>query len=98
MPFGKPDAVYHGPTTFMPLTYDPYIAPKDLGIYQEIGNHKFQDVNAGEIVQRILRSRQMYEERQKKKGAKAAGEEAVQRREDMEKEAAALEKERAMRR
>ncbi|CAL8582582.1 choline phosphate cytidylyltransferase, variant 3 [Xanthoria parietina] len=98
MPFGKPDAVYHGPTTFMPLTYDPYIAAKDLGIYQEIGNHKFQNVNAGEIVQRILRSRQMYEERQKKKGEKAAGEEAVQRREDMEKEAAALEKERAMRR
>ncbi|KAL8857315.1 MAG: hypothetical protein Q9178_006081 [Gyalolechia marmorata] len=98
LPFGAPHAVYHGPTTFMPLTYDPYVAAKDMGIYQEIGNHEFQNVNAGEIVQRILRSRQMYEDRQKKKGEKAAGEEAVQRREHMEKEAAALEKERAVNR
>ncbi|KAL9604084.1 MAG: hypothetical protein Q9179_001973 [Wetmoreana sp. 5 TL-2023] len=98
IPFGTPHAVYHGPTTFMPLTYDPYVAARDLGIYQEIGNHDFQHVNAGEIVQRILRSRQMYEERQKKKGEKAAGEEAVRRREDMEKEAAVLEYERAVNR
>ncbi|KAL8737381.1 MAG: hypothetical protein Q9181_001718, partial [Wetmoreana brouardii] len=98
IPFGTPHAVYHGPTTFMPLTYDPYVTAKDLGIYQEIGNHEFQHVNAGEIVQRILRSRQMYEERQKKKGEKAAGEEAVRRREDMETEAVILEKERAVNR
>ncbi|KAL8682766.1 MAG: hypothetical protein Q9186_001188 [Xanthomendoza sp. 1 TL-2023] len=98
LPFRKPHAVYHGPTTFMPLTYDPYVAAKDLGIYHEIGDHAFQYVNAGEIVQRILRSRQMYEERQKKKGMKAAGEEAVRRRECMEEEAAALEKERAVNR
>ncbi|KAL8821214.1 MAG: hypothetical protein Q9223_000729 [Gallowayella weberi] len=95
LPFGKPHAVYHGPTTFMPLTYDPYAGAKELGIYQQIGDHAFQNVNAGEIVQRILRSRQMYEERQKKKGEKTAGEEAVRRREVMEEEAAALEKERA---
>lgn len=68
----------------MPLTYDPYIAAKELGIYQEIGSHEFQHVNAGEIVQRILRSRQMYEERQRKKGEKVAGEDAVRRREEME--------------
>ena len=90
--------MYHGPTAFIPLTYDPYIDAKHLGIYQEIGNHDFQDVNAGEIVQRILRSRQMYEERQRKKGEKGAGEEAVRRRELMEEEAAALEKERAVNR
>lgn len=82
----------------MPLTYDPYVAARDMGIYQEIGNHKFQDVNAGEIVQRILQSRQMYEERQKKKGEKAAGEEAVRLRERMEEEAAALAKDRALHR
>ncbi|KAL8766468.1 MAG: hypothetical protein Q9209_006762 [Squamulea sp. 1 TL-2023] len=98
LPFGTPHAVYHGPTTFMPLTYDPYAAAKELGVYREIGVHDFQDVNAGEIVQRILRSRQMYEDRQKKKGEKAAGEEAVRRREHMEKEVAALEKERAVNR
>ncbi|KAI4259385.1 MAG: hypothetical protein LQ352_000794 [Teloschistes flavicans] len=95
LPFGTPHAVYHGPTAFMPLTYDPYAPAKDLGLYREIGSHDFQHVNAGEIVQRILRSRQLYEERQKKKGEKGAGEEAVRRREQMEKDAAALGKERA---
>ena len=95
LPFGIPHAVYHGPTAFMPLTYDPYVAAKEIGIYQEVGDHDFQHVNAGEIVQRILRSRQMYEARQKKKGEKATGEDAVRRREQMEEEATALEKERA---
>ena len=94
LPFGTPNAVYHGPTSFMPLTYDPYTAAKDLGIYQEIGKHDYQDVNAAEIVQRILKSRQMYEERQRNKGEKAAGEEAVRRREQMEEEAADLERRR----
>ncbi len=95
-PFGCiPDAVYHGPTAFMPLTYDPYVAAKELGIYKEVGEHAFQNVNAGEIVQRILRSREMYEARQRAKGEKAVGEEAVRRREEMEREAKALEEERA---
>ncbi|MCJ1470284.1 hypothetical protein MMC07_008929 [Pseudocyphellaria aurata] len=86
-PFGAPNAVFHGPTSFMPLTYDPYTEAKKLKIYQEIGNHDFQNVNAGEIVQRILRSREIYEERQRSKGAKAASEEATRRREVMEREA-----------
>ncbi|KAJ9247385.1 hypothetical protein DTO207G8_8084 [Paecilomyces variotii] len=30
MPTGVPSAVYHGPTTFIPLTYDPYTAPKQM--------------------------------------------------------------------
>ncbi|CAD6582338.1 MAG: hypothetical protein ASARMPREDX12_000911 [Alectoria sarmentosa] len=95
IPYGIPDAVYHGPTSFMPLTYDPYTAAKALGVYHEIGNHDFQNVNAGEIVQRILKSREIYEERQRAKGEKAATEEAVQRREAMEQEASRLEKDRA---
>lgn len=95
IPYGTPDAVYHGPTSFVPLTYDPYTAAKDLGIYREIGNHDFQNVNAGEIVQRILKNRGMYEERQRAKGEKAATEQAVQRRELMEQDAASLEKDRA---
>lgn len=73
-PFGKPDAVYHGPTSFIPLDYDPYKDAKELGIYQEIGPHTFDEVNAGEIVQRILKSRKKYEERQRAKGEKAATE------------------------
>ncbi|KAF3760588.1 Nucleotidylyl transferase [Cryphonectria parasitica EP155] len=84
LPLGTPDAVYHGPTSFMPLTYDPYTAPKELGIYREIGTHTFQEVNAGTIVQRILRSREMYEERQRKKGQKADVEAATKLREELE--------------
>lgn len=61
----------------MPLTYDPYTAAKELGIYQEIGEHSFQHVNAGEIVQRIMKSREMYEARQRAKAAKAVGEDTI---------------------
>ena len=78
----------------MPMTYDPYADAKALGIYKEIGSHDFQNVNAGEIVQRILRSREIYEERQRKKGEKASTEEDVKRREAMERETAALKEER----
>lgn len=85
-PWGTPDAVYHGPTSFIPLTYDPYTAPKEMGIYQEIGSHSFANVNAGQIVERILKSRAMYEERQRVKGVKGIGEDATRRREIMEEE------------
>ncbi|KAG9246449.1 phosphoethanolamine cytidylyltransferas-like protein [Calycina marina] len=85
-PWGTPDAVYHGPTSFMPLTFDPYTAPKELGIYREIGEHNFDSVNAGQIVQRILKSRDMYEERQRVKGVKEIGEEAQRTREILEEE------------
>lgn len=70
----------------MPLTYDPYTAPRELGIYKEIGQHTFHDVNAGTIVQRILKSREMYEERQRKKGQKADVEAAAKLRETLEEE------------
>ncbi|KAK7404105.1 choline phosphate cytidylyltransferase [Neonectria punicea] len=86
LPRGTPDAVYHGPTSFMPLTYDPYTAPKAMGIYREIGEHTFADVNAGQIVQRIMKSRDMYEARQRAKGMKAEVEEAAREREIMEEE------------
>lgn len=84
--WGTPHAVYHGPTSFMPLTYDPYTAPKELGIYQEIGEHTFQDVNAGNIVERIMSSRKQYEERQRRKGEKADVEAAARLREQLEEE------------
>lgn len=70
----------------MPLTYDPYTAPKAMGIYKEIGQHNFSEVNAGSIVQRIMKSRDMYEERQRVKGVKGIGEEAQRRREVLEEE------------
>lgn len=71
----------------MPLTYDPYAPAKAMGIYHEIANHEFQNVNAGHIVERIMKGRAMYEERQRLKGEKGVGEEAVRRREEMEREA-----------
>jgi len=77
MPFGVPDVVYHGPTTFIPLTYDPYAAPKRMGIFRQISDHPFQHVNAGEIVGRILKSREAYEERQRAKLQKGIIEEQV---------------------
>lgn len=70
----------------MPLTYDPYTAPKELGIYREVGEHAFSDVNAGQIVERIMKSREMYEARQRAKGVKAAGEAAAREREILEEE------------
>lgn len=70
----------------MPLTYDPYTAPKAMGIYREIGEHAFSEVNAGEIVQRIMKSRDMYEARQRAKGMKAEVESAARERELMEEE------------
>jgi len=80
MPWGVPDVVYHGPTTFIPLTYDPYVAPREMGIFREVERHPFQAVNAGEIVERILRSRNAYEERQRAKLQKGIIEQASKER------------------
>ncbi|KXS99807.1 hypothetical protein AC578_8867 [Pseudocercospora eumusae] len=85
-----PDVVYHGPTAFMPpstLEGDPYADAKALGIFHETGKHDFQDVNAEHIVKRIMARRDDYQERQRKKGVKAVGEEAHRRREQLEREA-----------
>lgn len=79
--FGRLDCVYHGPTSFMPLTYDPYTTARRMGLYEEIPQHEYAGVNAGTIVQRILRSRDQYEARQKAKGMKAEIEEAQRKRE-----------------
>jgi ethanolamine-phosphate cytidylyltransferase len=85
LPFGRRlDAVYHGPTAFMPPSLaegDPYADAKSMGIFTETPTHEFQDVNAEHIVQRILSRREEYEERQRKKGAKNVGETAQQERE-----------------
>lgn len=81
------DAVYHGPTiSHLPGTHDPYTDAKSMGLLRDIPAHPFSHVNATEIVDRILKSRALYEERQRVKGVKGVGEEAVRRREAMEKE------------
>ncbi|KAA8893298.1 hypothetical protein FN846DRAFT_546823 [Sphaerosporella brunnea] len=68
---GKIEAVYHGPTAFMDGEEDTYAVAKERGIYREVGAHPFQDINAGTIVTRILHRKDLYEERQRKKGIKA---------------------------
>lgn len=78
----------------MPLSYDPYEAPKAMGIFQKISSHAFGEVNAGTIVQRIMKSRDLYEERQRKKGVKASVEAAARQREILEEEQLQKEKER----
>jgi ethanolamine-phosphate cytidylyltransferase len=94
MPMGKIGAVYHGPTAFMPSTFDPYADAKQMGILRQIEDHPYSHVNAAEIVGRIMKSRQAFEERQRRKGEKAVGEEAVRQREILEQQQAAIEAER----
>jgi ethanolamine-phosphate cytidylyltransferase len=57
-----------------------------MGIFRQIGPHEFSDVNAATIVDRIKKSRDRYEARQKAKGVKAEVEDAVRRRELLEEE------------
>ena len=71
----------------MPTKDDPYGDAKAMGIFKETGKHLFQDVNAAQIVERIMDRREEYEERQRKKGIKAVGEEATHKRELLEREA-----------
>lgn len=94
MPMGTVAAVYHGPTAFMPSTLDPYADAKAMGILREVEPHPYAHVNAGEIVMRIMKGRQAFEERQRRKGEKAVGEEAVRKREILEQEQAVVEAER----
>ena len=89
-----PDVLYHGPTAYMPSPNDPYTDAKALGIWRLTPAHDFADVNAAQIVQRILDNRVQYEERQRKKGVKGVGEEAARRREQMELEVELRRKER----
>ena len=77
----------------MPMTSDPYVDAKALGLYREIGNHEFKHVNAEEIVRRIMKSRAMYEDRQRKKEEKATTEEAFKRSEASQSEVSDLQKE-----
>ena len=52
-----------------------------MGIFREVDRHAFQHVNAGEIVERILKSREAYEERQRAKLQKGVAEDLVKSQE-----------------
>lgn len=81
IPEGMPSVVYHGCTSFVPLDFDPYADAKRLGIFAQVPEHPFQNVNAANIVQRILDNRERFEARQKAKAGKSIGEEEARRRE-----------------
>ena len=61
-------------TTRATTTPDSYAAANDLKVFITTLPHAFQDVNAAQIVSRILDKRAEYEERQRKKGVKGVGE------------------------
>lgn len=82
LPMGPVSAVYHGPTAFIPLDYDPYADAKALGILQQIPDHPYKHVNAAEIMERIAKGREAFEERQRRKGVKAIGEAAIRAEEE----------------
>ena len=94
LPVGNISAVYHGPTAFMPLDYDPYADAKAMSLFKEVGEHSFSHVNAGEIVMRIMKGRKEFEERQRRKGQKALGETAAREREILEEQMAEAETQR----
>ncbi|KAF2399203.1 phosphoethanolamine [Trichodelitschia bisporula] len=77
LPHGIPDAVYHGPTDFMPTELDPYADARQLGIFCEIPHHPYSEINARQIVERILKNRSEFEARQRAKGFKAELEEKI---------------------
>lgn len=88
LPYGTPAAAYHEPSLGDSIpSLDPHMFSKDLGIYREVPPPQAEYVDADGIVDRILKSRAMYEERQRVKGVKGLGEEAARRREIMEEEA-----------
>lgn len=88
LPYGLPSAVYHEPASGVSIpNHDAHMFSKDLSIYREVPTPQAEYVDADGIVDRILKSRAMYEERQRVKGVKGLGEEAARRREIMEEEA-----------
>lgn len=78
----KVNVVAHGLNSALPDVndQDPYKLPKELGIYQTIQT-KYSDVTYNTIIERIVKNRLAYEERNRKKEAKeiAAIEAANQR-------------------
>lgn len=63
---GKVEAIFHGPEPVEDGFYSD-VAP----LVQEIGPHKFDNINTAFIVNRVLDNKKAYEERQRRKGWKA---------------------------
>lgn len=67
--------IVHGATPVTEVDgQDPYAWAKKAGIYENAPSHEFAGVSTRTIVDRVLKNRDAYEERQRKKGWKAENE------------------------
>jgi ethanolamine-phosphate cytidylyltransferase len=67
-----PAEVWHGPTKVIEVEgRDPYADANKLGILKTVESHRWDDISASKIVDRILSRRLEFEERQRKKGVKS---------------------------
>jgi ethanolamine-phosphate cytidylyltransferase len=68
-----PVEIWHGPTKVIEADDggDPYADAKEMGILRTVDKHRWDDISAGKIVDRILNRRLEFEERQRKKGVKS---------------------------
>lgn len=81
-----PAEVWHGPTKVIEADGEgnPYADAKELGLLRSIDSHRWDDISASKIVDRILKRRLDFEERQRKKGVKAVLEEELKITENLE--------------
>jgi ethanolamine-phosphate cytidylyltransferase len=81
-----PAEVWHGPTKVIEADGEgnPYAPAKELGLLRSIESHRWDDISASKIVDRILNRRLEFEERQRKKGVKAVIEEELKMNENLE--------------
>ena len=66
--------VLHGPTQ----TIEQYQVAKELGVFEQIEPHEYDSMTTNTIVDRVLTNRQLYEERQRKKGWKSENEKKLE--------------------
>ena len=74
-----PVEIWHGPTQVIEAQGegDPYADAKEMGLLRIVGSHRWDDISARKIVDRILNRRLEFEERQRKKGVKTHLEEEM---------------------
>ena len=68
-----PSEVWHGPTKVIQMDGEvsPYADAEEMGIFRMIDAHRWADMSAQKIADRILTRRLEFEERQRKKGIKS---------------------------
>ncbi|KAG7774891.1 hypothetical protein KL930_003931 [Ogataea haglerorum] len=70
--------VFHGPTF---EDEDPYTEMRELGLYENLGSHEYDNISTEDIASRVLKNRAAYEERQRRKGWKSEHERQLEQQE-----------------